>query len=74
MYIAQGSQLGDLGRPIKGEMVGRGVVLGGRLKREGYMRADGWFTLLYSRNQHTFVKQLSFNKKKSELCTKKGEV
>ena len=40
---------------------GAGWGLGGKLQREGYMHADGWFTLLYSRSQHNFVKQLSFN-------------
>ena len=64
--IAQGDQLGALCPP-------RGV--GGRHKREeiwGYMYMYSWFTLLYSRNQHTIVKQLYSNKdvkkKKKKQC------
>ena len=43
-----------------------GVVVGGRLKREEIIVAD---VLLYGRNQHNIVKQLSFsiNKQKARL-------
>ena len=36
----------------------------------GYMYTYGWFTLMYGRNQHNMVKQLSFRKKthKIYLC------
>ena len=39
--------------------------MGGRRQREeiwGYMYMYSWFTLLYSRNEHTIVKQLYSNK------------
>ena len=39
-----------------------GGVVGERLKTEGlYMYTYGWITLLYGRNQHNIVKQLSSN-------------
>ena len=37
------------------------VGVGQRLKREGHMYTYVWFMLLYGRNQHNIVKQLSFN-------------
>ena len=37
------------------------VGVGRRLKREGHMYTYVWFLLLYGRNQHNIVKQLSFN-------------
>ena len=31
---------------------------------KGHMYTYGWFMLLYGRNQHSIVKQLSYNKSK----------
>ena len=39
---------------------------GGRLGRKGYMCTDDWFMLLYSRNQHSLVKQLYAEQKSKE--------
>ena len=36
----------------------------GNWNKSGYKYTHGWFTLLYSRNQHNIVKQLNSNKKK----------
>ena len=36
----------------------RGVGCGGRFKRSGHMYTYGWF-MIYGRNQHNIVKQLS---------------
>ena len=33
--------------------------VGGRFKREEHMYTYGWFMLMYGRNQHIIVKQLS---------------
>ena len=41
-------------------------IVGGRLKREGYVYIYGGFTMLYSRNYHNIVKQLHSNFLKSE--------
>ena len=38
-----------------------GVGAGRRFKKEGHMYTHGWFMLIYGRNQHNIVKQLSSN-------------
>ena len=65
--IAQGTQLGVLWWP---RGVGWGWVRGSRGR--GYRYAYNWFTLLYSRNQHNFVKQLysnNNNNKRIQWCS-----
>ena len=41
--------------------------MGGRSKREGHMYTCGWFMLIYGRNQHSIVKQLSSNKQQQKI-------
>ena len=46
----------------------------GEAQRKGRYYTYEWLTLLYGRNQHTIVKQLSSNQKKNSNQLKKKEV
>ena len=59
-YMMQGAQPSALWQP-RGMGLGRWWEGGSRWK--GHMYACGWFMLIYGRNQHNIIKQLSFNKK-----------
>ena len=37
------------------------MEIGGRFKKEGHVYTYGWFMVIYGRNQHNIVKQLSSN-------------
>ena len=58
--MTQGVQLGALWQP-RGE--GWGERREGGLRGTGHMYTCGWFMLMYGRNQHNIVKQLSSNKR-----------
>ena len=54
----QGAQAGALWQP---RGVGWDQRWGGGPGSRGHMYTYGWFMLMYGRNQHNIVKQLSFN-------------
>ena len=52
------------GPPYTVVFAGKGtscMQMGGRFKMEGHMNTCGWFMLMYGRNQHNIVKQISCN-------------
>ena len=51
-YIVQGAQPGAVGQT-------RGIRRWGRFRQREHVNTYGWFMLMYGRNQHTIVKQLS---------------
>ena len=60
-YITQGAQCDALQPPTGWEGIGDGMEV---QEGEKHMYIYGWFLLLYGRNQHNIVKQLSSVKNK----------
>jgi len=63
--IANGNLLYDSGTPTRALWQPRGVGWDGRWegcsRGRGHVYTYGWFMLMYGRNSHNIVKQLSFN-------------